>query len=39
MKRATLALLLAAACSGKFKAPPAVPSIALPSGADLKPYE
>lgn len=33
-----VAAALSFACSGKYRAPPAVPSIALPSGADLKPY-
>jgi DNA-binding beta-propeller fold protein YncE len=30
---------LTIACSGKYRAPPAVPSISLPSGTDLKPYD
>ena len=43
MKRISLAVLaavtaLSAACGSKYKAPPPVASIALPSGADLKPY-
>ncbi len=33
------ALLLLAACSGKYKAPPSVPSIAMPTGAALKPFD
>ena len=40
MKRPAFALLLAlAACGGKYKAPPAQKSIALPTGAQLKPYD
>src|SRR5690349_11268308 len=27
------------ACSGKYQAPPAVPSISLPAGAALNPYD
>jgi hypothetical protein len=38
MKRSALLLLLFA-CSGRYKAPPAVPSVPLPSGADLKPWD
>jgi hypothetical protein len=38
MKRSALLLLLFA-CSGRYKAPPAVPNIPLPSGADLKPWD
>jgi hypothetical protein len=33
-----LAFLLAA-CSGRYKAPPAVPNVPLPSGAALKPWD
>jgi hypothetical protein len=36
---AFLALALAAACGGSKQAPPAVPSVTLPSGNDLKPYD
>src|SRR5256886_13539374 len=40
MKRSALVLLLLGACSGgRYKAPPAVPSIPLPSGAQLKPWD
>ena len=39
MKRSALALLLVACSGGRYKAPPAVPSISLPSGAQLKPWE
>ena len=39
MKRTAFALILAAACGGKYKAPPAQKSIALPTGAQLKPYD
>lgn len=34
-----LCLVLVAACSGKYKAPPSVPQIDLPAGAQLKPYD
>jgi len=33
------AAAVAAACSGRYQAPPAVPSISLPAGADLRPYD
>jgi hypothetical protein len=40
MKPSALVLLLLGACSGgRYKAPPAVPSIPLPSGAQLKPWD
>ena len=39
MKRTAFALVLAVACGGKYKAPPAQKSIALPTGAQLKPYD
>lgn len=39
MKRITLLFVLAAACSGRYKAPPAVPTIPMPSGAALKPFD
>src|SRR6266571_4363571 len=40
MKRTAYALILAlAACGGKYKAPPAQKSIALPTGDKLKPYD
>ena len=39
MKRFVLALVLAASCGGSKKAPPPVPSITLPAGADLKPFD
>ena len=35
----TLAALSLAACGGKYKAPPAQATIALKTGADLKPYD
>src|SRR5436190_6195278 len=38
MKRCVL-LILIAACSGKYEAPPPVASIALPDGSQLKPYD
>jgi len=38
VKRIAL-LLLAAACGGKYQAPPPVASIALPDGSQLKPYD
>lgn len=38
-KRIVLFAVLLAGCGGKYKAPPAVPSIALPSGAALRPYD
>lgn len=34
-----IVLLALAACGGKYKAPPSVPSIAMPSGAALKPFD
>ena len=39
MKRTALLLLVAAACGGKYQAPPPVASIALPDGGQLKPYD
>ena len=39
MKRTALLLLVAAACGGKYQAPPPVASIALPEGGQLKPYD
>ena len=39
MKRIAPLFVLAASCAGKYKAPPPVPSIPLPSGAQLKPYD
>src|SRR4051812_17740277 len=39
MKRTAAAALALAACSGKFQAPPPVPSIPMPTGAALKPYD
>ena len=38
MKRLALVLLVSA-CSGKYKAPPPLQSIALPAGDQLKPYD
>lgn len=38
MKRALIALVIAG-CGGRYQAPPAVPSISLPAGAALKPYD
>jgi hypothetical protein len=39
MKRIVLIAALLAACGGKYKAPPSVPSVAMPRGADLKPFD
>ena len=39
MKRIAIAVLLASACGGNYKAPPSVPTIALPTGAALKPFD
>src|SRR5216684_2549712 len=39
MKRIAPLVILAASCAGKYRAPPPVPSISLPSGAQLKPYD
>ena len=39
MKRIALVATLLAACGGNYKAPPSVPSIALPSGAALLPFD
>lgn len=39
MKRIALFFTLAAACSGRYKAPPAVPTVPMPSGAALKPFD
>src|SRR6266550_2855229 len=39
MKSLAPLLLLALACSSKYKAPPPLPSIALPPGSQLKPYD
>jgi streptogramin lyase len=39
MKRIATVAVLLAACGGKYKAPPSVPSIAMPAGADLKPFD
>jgi len=39
VKRTALLLLVAAACGGKYQAPPPVASIALPDGSQLKPYD
>ncbi len=39
MKRIALIALTLSACGGKYKAPPAQTSIALKTGADLKPYD
>ena len=39
MKRIALAALVVTACGGNYKAPPSVPTIALPSGAALKPFD
>jgi hypothetical protein len=39
MKRIALVALVLAACGGSYKAPPSVPSIALPSGAALLPFD
>ena len=39
MKRVIFAVLLLAACGGRFKAPPAVPNIPLPSGDALRPWD
>ena len=38
MKRIAFVALALSACGGKYKAPPAQTSIALKTGADLKPY-
>jgi DNA-binding beta-propeller fold protein YncE len=39
MKRIAIFALALTACGGKYKAPPAQASIALKTGADLKPYD
>jgi len=39
MKRSALVILLLAACGGRYKAPPAVASVPMPSGAQLKPWD
>ena len=39
MKRIATLLVVISACGGKYKAPTPVPSVALPSGAALKPYD
>jgi hypothetical protein len=39
MNRIVLIAALLAACGGKYKAPPSVPSIAMPAGAALKPFD
>jgi len=36
---ALLLLLLLAACGGTYRAPPSVPSLAMPAGAALKPFD
>ncbi len=38
-KRLALAALLLAACGGSYKAPPSVPTVAMPSGAALRPFD
>ena len=39
MKRIALFAVALSACGGKYKAPPSVPSIAMPTGSDLKPFD
>jgi outer membrane protein assembly factor BamB len=39
MKRIAPLVVLAASCAGKYRAPPPVPSIAMPAGEQLKPYD
>jgi hypothetical protein len=39
MKRFIPIVLVLAACGGRFKAPPAVPNVPLPSGDALKPWD
>jgi len=39
MKRIVLIAVVLSACGGKYKAPPSIPSVAMPGGADLKPFD